>query len=140
MSESTATTTYDARYEEGIARYESGEAAEALITHFQQLRKEKFDIRVSVALSWLYTLTGKKDLALHYCKEAKSVPQGKYNHALALLAFKEKGVREKIEEAYRLGGSEGLRDAMENLDEAIKRRGGVYPEAERLLKYLRELG
>ncbi len=131
---------FDARYTAGIKRYEEGEALEVLIKYFQEMRKERADIRVSVALSWLYTLANQKDRALVYCKEAKSVPQGKYNHALALLTFKEKGVREKLDEAYQMGGEEGRKDAIENLQDAIKRRGGVYPAAEKMLGWLQEWG
>ena len=131
--------SYDERYEKGIQRYEAGEPIEALIPYFQALRQEKFDVRVAVALSWLYTLAGQKERSLHYCKEAKGVPQGKFNHALALLTFKEKGVREKLEEAYAMGGQEGVKDAMENLEDAIKRKGGHYPAAEKLHGWLKEM-
>jgi hypothetical protein len=139
MTTESTSASYDERYEKGIERYESGEAIETLIPHFQQLRGEKFDVRVAVALSWLYTLAGQKERALHYCKEAKGVPQGKYNHALALLTFNEKGVREKLDEAYQMGGQEGLNDAIENLNDAIKRKGGVYPAADKMLKWLKEM-
>ncbi len=139
MSTDTA-LSYDERYTKLLERYESGEPPEALIPEFQQLRLEHADIRVAVALSWLYTLAGQKERALHYAKEAKGVPQGKYNHALALLTFKEKGVREKLDEAYRMGGEEGRKDAIDNLQDAIKRRGGVYPAAEKMLKWLQEWG
>lgn len=135
-----AQLSYDERYEKGLERYEAGDPIESLIPYFQQLRQEKFDVRVSVALSWLYTLAGQKERALHYCKEAKGVPQGKYNHALALLTFKEKGVREKLEEAYQMGGEEGRKDAIENLEDAIKRKGGHYPAAQKLVSWLNEWG
>jgi hypothetical protein len=138
MSTETA-LSYDERYQKLLERYESGnEAVEALIPEFQLLRQEHADIRISVALSWLYTLAGQKERSLYYCKEAKGVPQGKYNHALALLTFKEKGVREKLDEAYRMGGEEGRKDAIDNLQDAIKRKGGVYPAAEKMLKWLQE--
>src|SRR4051812_16965670 len=123
--------SYDERYEKGLQRYEAGDPIEELIPVFQKLRTELFDVRVAVALSWLYVLAGQKDRALHYAKEAKGVPQGKYNHALALLTFKEKGVREKLEEAYAMGGEEGRKDAIENLQDAIKRKGGSFPPAEK---------
>ena len=135
-----AQLSYDERYEKGLECYEAGDPIESLIPYFQQLRQEKFDIRVSVALSWLYTMAGQKERALHYCKEAKGVPQGKYNHALALLTFKEKGVREKLEEAYQMGGEEGRKDAIENLEDAIKRKGGHYPAAQKLVAWLNEWG
>jgi hypothetical protein len=127
---------FDARYQSILDRYEAGEAFDALIPELLKLRQEGPDVRVSVALGWLYVLTGQKERALHFCKEAKGVPQGKYNHALALLAFNEKGVREKLDEAYRLGGDEGRKDAIENLKDAIKRRGGVFPAAEKMLRWL----
>ncbi|MEB3330327.1 MAG: hypothetical protein VKQ33_13970 [Candidatus Sericytochromatia bacterium] len=127
---------FDDRYQALLDRYEAGEAIEALIPEFLKLRQERSDVRVAVALGWLYVLAGQKDRALHYCKEAKGVPQGKYNHALALLAFNEKGVRDKLDEAYRLGGDEGRNDAIENLKDAIKRRGGVFPAAEKMLRWL----
>lgn len=139
MSTETA-LSYDERYQKLLERYESGETPEALIPEFQKLRTEHADIRVAVALSWLYTLAGQKERALHYCKEAKGVPQGKYNHALALLTFKEKGVREKLDEAYRMGGEEGRKDAIDNLQDAIKRKGGVYPAAEKMISWLQEWG
>ena len=130
--------SYDERYEKGLQSYEAGEPIEALIPVFQKLRTEQFDVRVAVALSWLYILAGQKDRALHYAKEAKGVPQGKYNHALALLAFKEKGVREKLEEAYAMGGEEGRKDAIENLQDAVKRKGGAFPAAEKMIKWLED--
>ncbi|MEB3284296.1 MAG: hypothetical protein VKN33_03305 [Candidatus Sericytochromatia bacterium] len=135
---SEATLSYDARYEALIERYEAGAPIEELIPQFQTMRQEQADLRISVALSWLYILAGQKDRAIHYCKEAKSIPQGRYNHALALLTFKEKGVRDKLEEAYRLGGDEGRKDAMDNLQDAIRRKGGMYPAAEKMLAWLKE--
>ena len=138
MTTETSSMSYDERYEKGIERYEAGEPIESLIPEFQKLRAEKFDIRVAVALSWLYTLAGQKDRALHFAKEAKAVPQGKYNHALALLTFKEKGVREKLDEAYTMGGEEGRKDAIENLQDAVKRKGGSYPAAEKMIAWLKE--
>lgn len=133
-----AATSYDARYQALIERYEAGTPIDELIPQFQAMRQEQADVRVSVALSWLYILAGHKDRALHYCKEAKTIPQARYNHALALLTFKEKGVRDKLEEAYRLGGEDGRQDAIENLQDAIKRKGGSYPAAEKMLRWLQE--
>lgn len=127
---------YDQRYEEVLQRYEAGEAMDGLIPPLVALRRERADIRVAVALSWLYTLTGKRDEALRYAREAKAVAQGRYNHALALLTFNEKGVREKLEEAYRLGGEQGRQDAMDNLRDALKRKGGLYPAATKMLQWL----
>ncbi|MEB3198792.1 MAG: hypothetical protein VKP62_16485 [Candidatus Sericytochromatia bacterium] len=130
---------FDQRYQTLLERYEAGAAPQELVLEFQKLRQERADVRVSVALGWLYILTGQKERALHFCREAKAVPQGRYNHALALLVFNEKGVRDKLDEAYRLGGDEGRKDAIENLNDAIKRKGGVFPAAEKMLRWLQEM-
>jgi hypothetical protein len=130
--------SFDARYQALIERYEAGAPIEELIPQFQAMRQEQADVRISVSLSWLYILSGQKERAFHYCKEAKAIPQARYNHALAMLTFNEKGVREKLEEAYRLGGEEGRQDALENLKDAIKRKGGVYPAAQKMLRWLEE--
>lgn len=135
----TTPTTED-RYQEGLKRYEDGAPLEEVLAWFQDLYRESpNDVRVIVSLSWLHTLLGHKEPALRFSKLAKGTPQGRYNHALALLTFKEKGVREKLEEAVNMGGHEGLHDAMENLEEAIQRKGGSYPAAEKLLGWLKDM-
>lgn len=134
--ETLSPTEYDQQYEALLARYESGESMEGLIPEFMALRRDRPDIRVAVALSWLCTLCGKRDDALRFAREAKGVAQGRYNHALALLTFNEKGVREKMEEAYRLGGEQGRQDAIDNLKDAIKRKGGLFPAATKMVDWL----
>ena len=41
-----------------------------------------------------------------------------------------------LEKLMKEGGEEGRKDAIENLNDAIKRKGGVYPAAEKMLKWL----
>lgn len=134
------TATINDRYEEGLKRYESGAPLEEVLAYFQELRKDATnDVRIAVSLSWLNILLGHKEPALRYAKEAKGTAQGRYNHALALLAFGEKGVREKLMEAVELGGHEGMHDALDNLQDAIQKKGGSYPPAEKMIRWIQEM-
>ncbi|MNY01361.1 hypothetical protein D3C86_1338890 [compost metagenome] len=134
------TQTTEGRYEEGLKRYEEGAPLEEVLAHFQALYKDTpNDVRVIVSLSWLHILLGNKAEALAFSKAAKGTAQGRYNHALALLTFKEKGVREKLDEAIRMGGHEGMHDAMANLEDAIQRKGGDFPAAQKLLAWIKEM-
>ncbi|MBU6429535.1 MAG: hypothetical protein KGR26_11020 [Cyanobacteria bacterium REEB65] len=127
----------DAKYEAGIQLYDKGAPLEEVLTHFEELRSEApNDVRVAVSLSWLYILLGDKTKALACCREAKGTAQGKFNQVLAYLAFGEKGVRERFQEAVDFGGHEGIHDAMANLREAISRKGGSFPAAEKMLQWL----
>lgn len=132
--------TIEERYEEGLKQYESGAALEEVLKFFQELRKDApNDVRIAVSLSWLNILLGNKEPAIRYAKEAKATAQGRYNHALALLAFGEKGVREKLIEAVELGGHDGMHDALENLQDAIAKKGGNFPAAEKMIRWIQEM-
>jgi len=132
-------TTED-RYEEGLRLYESGAELQETLKFFQDLRKDApNDVRIAVSLSWLNILLGNKEPAIRYAKEAKSTAQGRYNHALALLTFGEKGVREKLFEAVEQGGHDGMHDALANLQDAIEKKGGSFPPAEKLVRWIQEL-
>lgn len=132
--------TTEQRYEEGLKLYESGAALEEVLKFFQELRKDApNDVRIAVSLSWLNILLGNKEPAIRYAKEAKATAQGRYNHALALLVFGEKGVREKLIEAVELGGHDGMHDALENLQDAIAKKGGAFAPAEKMIRWIQEL-
>lgn len=134
------TETISDRYEAGLKRYEEGAPLDELVTYFQALYQEDpSDMRIIVSLSWLHLLLGHKEQALAFSKKAKGTAQGRYNLALAQLTFKEKGVRVTLEEAVRLGGHEGLHDAMDNLEDALRRKGGSYPAAEKMLAWIKEM-
>lgn len=134
------TSTTEGRYELGLQRYEDGAPLEEVLALFQELYQETpNDVRVAVSLSWLHILMGNRDQAILFSRKAKGTAQGLFNHALALLTFKEKGVREKFEEAVHFGGHEAMHDAMENLQDAIKRKDGVYPAAEKMMQWLNEV-
>lgn len=132
--------TTEERYDEGLKLYESGAPLEEVLKFFQDLRKDApNDVRIAVSLSWLNILLGNKEPAIRYAKEAKAVAQGRYNHALALLAFGEKGVREKLFEAIELGGHDGMHDAVANLEDAIQKKGGSFPAAEKMIRWIQEM-
>ncbi len=132
--------TTEERYDEGLKLYESGAPLEEVLKFFQDLRKDApNDVRLAVSLSWLNILLGNKEPAIRYAKEAKAVAQGRYNHALALLTFGEKGVREKLFEAIELGGHDGMHDAVENLQDAIQKKGGSFPAAEKMIRWIQDM-
>jgi hypothetical protein len=132
--------TLSSRYEAGLKRYEEGAPLDEVLAEFETMHLEApNDARILVSLSWLHLMLEHKDQAIAFSKKAKGTAQGRYNLALAQLTFKEKGVRQTLEEAVRLGGHDGLHDAMDNLEDAIKRKGGSYPAAERMLEWLKEM-
>lgn len=133
-------TAIDADYEAGLKLYDEGKPLEEVLALFEDLRKKApTDVRISVSLGWLHILLGNKQKALLFTKEAKGTVQGRFNLVLAYLAFGEKGVREKFEEALSMSDHEGLHDAMANLEDAIARKGGSYKPAEKMLAWLKEL-
>lgn len=135
----TAQKSFEERYDEGLKLYTDGAPLEEVLAYFNELRLEANDIRVFVSLSWLHILLGHKEQAFTYLKEAKKTIQGQYNYVLALLTFGGTGVRERFETAVDNGGTEGISDAIENLEDAIQRKGGSYPAAEKMLRWLKDL-
>ncbi len=134
------TTDIDTDYEAGLELYDEGKPLAEVLAHFEELRrKAPTDVRVAVSLGWLHILLGNKQKALLYCREAKGTVQGRFNLVLAYLAFGEKGVRERFEEALGSSDHDGLHDAMHNLDDAIARKGGSFKPAEKMLAWLQEL-
>ena len=132
--------TIDAEYEEGIRLYDQKAPLEQVLAHFEQLRlKAPQDARIAVSLSWLYILLGNKSKALAFSRQARGTAQGRFNQVLAYLAFGEKGVRERFLEAVELGGHEGIHDAVANLHDAIDRKGGTFPAAVKMLRWLDEI-
>jgi tetratricopeptide (TPR) repeat protein len=133
-------TSIDEAYEAGLKFYDEGKPLEEVLAHFEELRRQApTDVRVAVSLGWLHILLGNKQKALLYTREAKHTTQGRFNIVLAYLAFGEKGVREKFEEALGHSDHDGLHDAIHNLDDAISRKGGSFPPAEKMLKWIQEV-
>ncbi len=134
------TAAIDAGYEAGIKLYDEGAPLMDVVTHFERLQLQApTDVRIAVSLSWLHILLGNKAKALNYCRQARSTAQGRFNQVLAYLEFHEKGVRERFEEAVDEAGHEGIHDAIANLEDAIKRKGGTFPAAAKMLGWLRDV-
>ena len=134
------TAAIDAEYEAGIKLYDEGAPLSDVLVHFERLKDAApTDVRVAVSLSWLYILAGDRAQALTYCRQVRGTAQGRFNQVLAYLEFGEKGVREKFEEAVSSGGHEGIHDAIANLQDAIKRKGGSFPAAQKMLRWLAEV-
>ena len=135
-----ATTSIDTEYEAGLKLYDDGTPLEDVLAHFEDLRKKApTDVRIAVSLGWLHILLGNKQKALAYTREAKHTAQGRFNIVLAYLAFGEKGVRERFEEALGSSDHDGLHDAMHNLKDAIARKGGSFKPAEKMLAWIKEV-
>ncbi len=133
-------TGIDAEYETGLKLYDEGRPLAEVLAFFEDLRKKApTDVRISVSLGWLHILLGNKQKAILYTREAKGTVQGRFNLVLAFLAFGEKGVRERFEEALAMSDHDGLHDAMANLEDAIERMGGRYKPAEKMLAWLKDL-
>ncbi|MBI6546031.1 MAG: hypothetical protein HY692_04510 [Cyanobacteria bacterium NC_groundwater_1444_Ag_S-0.65um_54_12] len=127
----------DAEYDAGLKLYENGAPLEVVLQHFDALRQlAPGDVRLSISLSWLHILLGNRERAIAHAREAKHTPQGRFNLALAYLVFGEKGVRDHFAAAIANGGQEGIADAMANLEDAIARKGGSFPPAEKMLQWL----
>lgn len=130
----------DAEYEAGLKRYDEGGSLQDVLDYFTELHgRVPSDVRIAVSLSWLHILVGNKDKAIHFSREARSTAQGRFNLALSFLVFGEKGVREKFEEAMAQAGHDGLHDAVGNLEDAVKRKGGKFAPAEKMLKWIEEV-
>lgn len=128
----------DEKYARGIKRYEEGAPLAELLPYFEELRKiAPGDVRLSISLGWLHMLLGHQQEAFAFNREARNLPQGRFNLALACLTFGEKGFRQHFEAAMNMG-HEAIHDAIDNLEDAIQRKGGSYPAAEKMLRYIHE--
>lgn len=133
-------TAIDAEYEAGLKLYDEGNSLDEVLLFFEDLRKKApTDVRISVSLGWLHILLGNKQKAMLYTREARGTVQGRFNLVLAYLAFGEKGVRDRFEDAVANSDHDGLHDAMANLEDAIGRKGGTFKPAEKMLAWLKDL-
>ncbi|MEB3187015.1 MAG: hypothetical protein VKP72_06210 [bacterium] len=136
----TTAPTVEDRIQTALEHYEQGVELAACLAEFEALRKDApTDPRVIIGLGWLHILLGNKSQAMSFCRAAKNLPQGRYNMALAMLTFGEKGVRDVFLKAIEMGGHEGLHDAVHNLEDAIARRGGDFPAAKKMLAWIDEI-
>ncbi|MEG3436054.1 hypothetical protein V0288_02885 [Pannus brasiliensis CCIBt3594] len=88
--------------EQGLERYQNGEAAETLLPDFKQLcDREPKNAAAWSCLAWLYLLTKKPEPAFKAAQKSvkldKVSPQHRINLVLAMLETKKPGVREHID-------------------------------------------
>lgn len=89
-------------FQEGVQRYESGEAAETLTPVFEQLCKESpKSVAAQTCLSWLYLLSSKPEKAMKAAQLAVKLDpvdaQPRINLALAMLELGKTGVRQQVD-------------------------------------------
>ncbi|HEY9648260.1 MAG TPA: tetratricopeptide repeat protein [Chroococcidiopsis sp.] len=131
MTETTTETPIEVLFDQGVERYQAGEAIETLIPTFKEVcdRSPKSSAAWT-CLSWLYLLSDKPSQALKAAKKAIKLnpqdPQARVNLAIAMLETEQKGVREHIEIAGQIVTvAEELRDEVKrNFEEGLSRKPG----------------
>ena len=121
--------TIESLLEDGISRYQSGEAPEELIPVFKLIcdRTPK-NSAAWTCLAWLYLLVGKAEKGYKAAQKAVKLngqdPQARVNLAIAAIESGHKGVRQHIEKTQELiAGTEELRDEVKkNLEEGLSRK------------------
>ena len=115
--------------EDGISRYQSGEAPEELVPVFKRIcdRSPKHSASWT-CLAWLYLLTDQAEKGYKAAQKAVKLngqdPQARINLAIAAIESGHKGVRQHIEKAQELiATAEELRDEVKkNLEEGLSRK------------------
>lgn len=120
--------TIEALFEQGLERYQAGEAAADLIPLFKDVcdRSPKSS-SAWTCLSWLYLLDNKPTQATKAAQKAVKLnpqdPQARINLAIAMLETAQKGVRQHVEIAAQLMAVPELREEVErNFEEGLKRK------------------
>ncbi len=115
-------------FQEGLERYQAGEAPEDLIPLFQQLcdRAQK-NSAAWTCLAWLYLLDDKPTQAYKAAQKAVKLnpedPQARINLAIAMLESGQKGVRPHIELVQKLMLVPELQtEAQQNFEDGLKRK------------------
>ena len=123
------TETVETLFDEGIQRYQAGEAVDSLIPLFKDVcdRAPKSS-PAWTCLAWLYLLDNKPSQALKAAKKAVKLnpqdPQARVNLAIAMLETAQKGVREHVEIARQIViAAPELRDeVMQNFEEGLSKK------------------
>lgn len=136
--------TIDQLYEQGLQRYEAGEALETLLPFFKELSdRAPKSPAVWSSIAWLYLLMDKSDRAVRAAQKSvkldPNMPQARVNLAIALLDSGQKGVRDHVERARDLLEIDNeVRDAVfQNLEDGQKRKPG-WKSLERVMSWLSE--
>jgi len=98
----TTTQTVEDQFNDGIERYQAGEAADALIPVFKEVcDRAPRNAPAWTCLAWLYLIEDKPALAYKAAQKAVKLnpqdPQSRVNLAMAMLETGQKGVRSHIE-------------------------------------------
>ncbi|HEY9825631.1 MAG TPA: hypothetical protein V6D19_09295 [Stenomitos sp.] len=115
-------------FDEGIQRYQSGEAADILIPVFKEIcDRAQRNSPAWTCLAWLYLLEDKPALAYKAAQKAVKLnpqdPQARINLAMAMLDTQQKGVRSHIEIIQQLLMVPELREEVEGtFADGLKRK------------------
>ncbi|NJM75237.1 MAG: hypothetical protein HC852_04960 [Acaryochloridaceae cyanobacterium RU_4_10] len=98
----TTTQTVEDLFNDGIERYQAGEAADTLIPVFKEVcDRAQRNAPAWTCLAWLYLIEDKPALAYKAAQKAVKLnpqdPQSRVNLAMAMLETGQKGVRSHIE-------------------------------------------
>jgi predicted Zn-dependent protease len=98
----TTTQTVEDQFNDGIERYQAGDAADALIPVFKEVcDRAPRNAPAWTCLAWLYLIEEKPALAYKAAQKAVKLnpqdPQSRVNLAMAMLETGQKGVRSHIE-------------------------------------------
>jgi predicted Zn-dependent protease len=124
----TQTKTVEELFNEGIERYQAGEAAETLIPVFKEVcDRAKKNSPSWTCLAWLYLLTDKPSLAYQAAQKAIKLnpedAQTRVNLILAMLDSGQKGVRSHVELVQRMVMIPEVRTEIEqNIADGLKRK------------------
>jgi tetratricopeptide (TPR) repeat protein len=122
------TTTVEDLFNQGLERYNAGEAVATLIPVFKEVcDRAQRNSPALTCLAWLYLLEGKPTLALKAAQKAIKLnpqdPQARINLVMAMLDTNQKGVRPHIEIIQQILMVPELREEVENsFADGLKRK------------------
>ncbi|MGB7414358.1 MAG: tetratricopeptide repeat protein [Thermosynechococcaceae cyanobacterium] len=122
------TATPETLFEQGLERYQAGEAPEVLIPVFKDIcDRAKKNSPAWTCLSWLYLLADKPSSAYKAAQKAVKLnpedPQARVNLAIAMLENGQKGVRSHVELAQQMAMIPELRTELEeSFADGLKRK------------------
>ena len=139
------TQTAEALFDEGLKRYQAGEAAATLIPVFQEVcdRAPK-NSSAWTCLAWLYLLESKPKSAYKAAMKAVKLnpddPQARVNLVAAMLETGQKGVRSHVDRTQSLimAVSELADEVKQNCDDGLNRKPD-WENLKRIKKWLFDL-
>ncbi len=131
-------------FQEGIRRYEAGEAAKTLIPSFEAICTGSPKAAAAwTCLSWLYLLEGQAEKALKAAQTAVKLDpvdaQPRVNLTLAMLELKKTGVRQQVETIKQIlaRDPEQIEGVKANLTEGGNRRPN-WPQLSKMHQWIFE--